>query len=171
MSNSQPRRPVRFQEDNTELLKSMGSNYSEAKDKTDYVNDQHIASQTASIHPTYRTPPDRVNGNKMFRRYLNGVLDMEYATHKVIDAVRKYKQNVAPLDGEDLIALQVIFPGCFDGSMDPMMATAMGAVHLDLLPEEIAMIRFRVAQHIAEVLNYNGGQGGGTVPGRSVTTS
>lgn len=171
MSNHNlPRRPVRFQEHNRNLLDSMGASYDLVeKSHPDYVNDTTVGTLPPGVQPSYRTPPDRVSGNKMFRRYLNGILDLEYACHKVIDALHKVRANAAPLAPQDLMALQAIFPGNFNTGVDPAMAMATASVQLELLPSEVMAIRAKVAAHFAEELNYNAGYGGGSVPGRSVT--
>lgn len=166
--NNFPKRPVRFQEHNQELLKSLGDSEDLAKSTVDYVNDTFVGTVPTSPQGTYRTPPDRVNGNALFRRYLNGSLDMEYACHKVIDAIHRVKAS-ASLFPTEQIALQAIFPGQFEGDLDPAMAMAVASVQLDLVPEEVAMIRVKVARHLAEELNWNAGLGGGSVPGRSST--
>lgn len=167
MSNNFSKRPVRFQPENAELIKSMG--YEEAKDATDYVNDTNVVSVAPGVNSSYRTPPDRVNGNKLFRRYLDGHLDMEHATHIVIDAVHKLKHG-GPLNDLEKVALQVLFPGNFGGTyMDQAMAASVASVQLDLLPQEQALIRIKCAAHFAEEMNWNAGQGGGSVPGRSQT--
>lgn len=166
--NNLPRRPVRFQPGNDELLKSQGVNYEEAKDKTDYIQDT-TAPVVDQVQGSYRTPHDRVNGSKMFRRYLDGRLDMEHACGTVIDAIHRYKQKDIPVGTQECVALQAIFPGHFDKDVDPMMAASVAAVNLDLVPEETAMIRIKVAAHLAEEMNWNAGMGGGSTPGRNQT--
>ena len=157
--NNLPKRPVRFQEDNQELLKSQG----------DYVNDTTVPSIPAYVTPSYRTPPDRVSGNRFFRRNLDGSLDMENARNVVVDAIHRFKQKNIPVGTQEAVVLSVIFPGIFCEGVDPLMAAAVGAVQLDLIPEEVAMLRILVARHFAEEINWNAGQGGGTVDGRNQT--
>jgi hypothetical protein len=168
MPNNEPKRPVRFLEDNQDLLKSMGADYSEVKGRTDYVQDTGAPTHPPGVNNSYRTPHDRVSGNKMFRRYLDGSLDLQHACQVVIDSVHRHKQKDIPVFPQEAVALQVIFPGHF-GDMDPLMASSMATVNLDLLDEERALIRIKVAQHLAEEMNWNAGQGGGSVPGRSQT--
>jgi len=169
MSNTLTRFPVRFLKSNTELLKSMGTDYSDVKGKTDYINDTDAPTLPAGIQPSYRTPHDRVNGNVMFRRYLNGVLDMDYACQQVIDAVHRFKFGATPLYEQESVALSVLFPTAFVDAMDPAMAASVAAVNLQLLPEEHIAIRIKVAAHLAEEMNWNAGDGGGSVPGRHQT--
>jgi hypothetical protein len=169
MSNTLPKRPVRFQKENLELLKSMGADYSSVKDKIDYVNDVDVATLPPGVNSSYRTPLDRSSGNKLFRRYLNGVLDMDYACQVVIDAVHRFKQKDIPVYPLERVALQVLFPGHFGDDVDALMAPSVAGVQLDLLPEEQAIIRARVAMHLAEEINWNAGYGGGSVAGRSQT--
>lgn len=163
-----PKVPVRFLESNDELLKSMDSG---VKGSTDYINDTEVPTQASGVQSSYRTPHDRVNGNSMFRRYLNGSLDMEHACHQVIDAVHRAKHGAVPLFTQEAVALQVLFPLSFSGDVDPLMAASVAAVNLNLIPEEQALIRAKVAAHLAEEINYNAGLGGGSVPGRSQTKS
>ncbi len=167
--NTLPKIPVRFIEGNQELLKSMGADYSEVEGKTDYVNDTDAPTIPAGVQPSYRTPHDRVNGNVMFRRYLTGSLDMDYACQQVIDAIHRAKYGAAPLYEQEAVALSVLFPLHFSDTVDPLMAAAVAAVNIKLIPEEQAMIRAKVAARLAEEMNYNAGQGGGSVPGRSQT--
>ncbi len=167
MSNDHfPKVPVRFVKGNDELLKSM---YSDAKGSTDYVNDTTAPTHAPGVSSSYNVPTDRPNGNVMFRRYLNGSLDMDYACQQVIDACHRAKYNAAPLYTQEAVALQVLFPASFSGEVDPLMAASVAAVNLNLIPEEQALIRAKVAAHLAEEMNYNAGLGGGSVPGRSAT--
>lgn len=169
MPSNLPKRPVRFQEGNKELLKAMGADYSEVKGRTDFVSDLDVATVPAGVQSNYRVPEGRINGNKMFRRYLNGSLDTEHACHQVIDAIHRAKNKIAPLNSQEVVALQVMFPMSFDGDVDPTMVEAVASVNLDLLPEERQLIRLKVSAHLAEEMNYNAGNGGGSVPGRSQT--
>lgn len=166
MSNTHSKVPVRFLGGNMDLLKSM---YSDVKGKTDYINDTTAPTAAAGVQPSYRTPSDRVNGNVMFRRYLDGKLDMDYACQQVISAVHRAKYGAAPLYEQEAVALSVLFPGSFSDTIDPLMAASVAAVNIKLLPEEQAMIRIKVASQLAEEINYNAGNGGGSVPGRSQT--
>lgn len=167
--NNLPKRPVRFQEDNKDLLKSMGADYRDIEGKTDYVNDTSAPTVPAGVQSNYRVDSGRVNGNEMFRRYLNGSLDMDYACQQVIDAVHRVKHGAAPLYSQEAVALQVLFPMSFHGELDPSMVAAVASVNLSLVPEETAMIRMKVAAHLSEEMNYNAGLGGGSTPGRSQT--
>lgn len=167
MSNHYSRIPVRYLPSNQDMIKSMDAG--QAEGNTDYVNDTKVGTVAAGVQSSYRTPSDRVNGNVMFRRYLDGSLDMEYACHQVIDAVHRAKYGAAPLYTQEQVALEILFPASFSGEIDPLMAASVAAVNLSLIPEEQAMIRAKVAAHLAEEMNYNAGNGGGSVPGRSST--
>ena len=74
MSNNLPRRPVRFVEQNEELLKSQEGIAGQRQGATDFSEDQPVA-QISRPTAQYRTPIDRVSGNEFFRRYLSGELD------------------------------------------------------------------------------------------------
>ena len=174
MSNHAPKVPVRFIKANDELLDNeVSKGYSEYDGVTDYRQEMDADIQISASGPqsSYRTPDDRINGNVMFRRYLNGKLDMDHACANVIDAINRYKEKDVPCYTQEYVALQVIFPTAgFDFEhMDPGMLSAVSAVNLKLLPQEVLLIRAKVTAHLAEVLNWNAGLGGGSVPGRSQT--
>ncbi len=124
---------------------------------------------TVSMSNQDRVPTDRVLGNVVFRRYLNGMLDFDYAKHKVIDAINKVKlkQGIEP---EDCYVLNALFP-----NVGTLMIAASGvmvaesAMRTRLTPMEVEQVRQDVAAHFLEVLNWNAGRGGGSVPGRSST--
>jgi len=169
-SDNSSKVPVRFIEGNQELLKSMGTDYSSVKGKTDYINDVHANVEMARIEENYRTPTGRVNGNELFRRYLDGRLDIKYAVHKVVDALHKYREHAVPLYTQELVALQILFPEVIsDGLIDPSMVSAVAGVNVKITPQERELIRIKVASHIAEEINWNAGMGGGSVPGRHQT--
>jgi hypothetical protein len=164
MTHNFTRRPIGQIEENRELLKSIaGDSYH----TPDFKDDPGAEVPTAVMAPQYRTPHGRVSGNRFFRRYPDGMLDIDYAAHKVIDAIHTAKKQL-PCSPEDTVALQIMFPSLFPG-LDSGMVEQMAAVQLDLLPQEREMVRRKVAAHFAEELNWNAGQGGGSVPGRSQT--
>jgi hypothetical protein len=168
MPNNLPRRPVRFVEQNDELLKAQEGIAGQSKTATDFSeNVPHgtISRPTA----TYRTPADRVSGNEFFRRYLNGMLDIPYAVSKVLDAVHRAKDSggIDQLNGEEKTVLGVIFPVPF--GLADAVAGSMAAVQQRLSLIEVEQIRQAVAAHLQEELNYNAGRGGGSVPGRHQT--
>ena len=171
MSSNLPRRPVRFIKENEELLKSQEGLAGQSKTATDF--EENVPYGTISRPTaTYRTPPDRVNGNQFFRRYINGILDVPYAAAKVIDAIHRAKDSggIDQLNGEEKTALSLIFPTQF-GSMSSAVASATAMVQQRLSLMEVEQIRQTVAAHLQEELNYNAGRGGGNTPGRSQTRS
>jgi len=171
MSNNLPRKPVRFVPQNEELLKSQEGIAGQRKDGTDFSHDEAVGTISK---PTaqYRTPVDRVSGNEFFRRYVGGSLDYDYAVHKVVDAIHRHKDcgSADQLNNEEKTALSILFPQVFT-FLDGGVVAAIAGVQMRLLPEEVAMIRTKVARHLAEEMNYNAGRGGGSVRGRSDTRS
>jgi len=171
MSNNLPRKPVRFIEENQELLKSQEGIAGQRKGATDFSEAQtvaHISRPTA----TYRTPADRVNGNEFFRRYLNGSLDLGYVVAKVVDAMHRAKDcgGADQLNTEEKTALSILFPMQFN-YIDSGMVLSVSAVQMKLTPLETVEVRRAVAAHLQEELNYNAGQGGSSAPGRHQTRS
>ena len=171
------RMPVRFVPGNQELLKSQvgsassGPGWAGQREGTDYRPGEESAYNVApGVRPSYRTPPERVNGNPMFRRYPDGKLDVAYAVHQVVDALHRVKESGGhdQLNSLEKIALSVLFPMSFQ-YVDPGMAPAVASVQLRLGPAELLMIREAVGGHLAEEANWNAGRGGGSVPGRHVT--
>lgn len=173
------RMPVRFIEANQDLLKSQtgtaspGPGWAGQREGTDWRPGEESAYQVPpGVQPTYRTPPDRVNNNQLFRRYPNGSLDIEYAKHVVIDALHRVKDSGGhdQLNTMEKVALSVLFPMSFD-YVPTGMAPAVASVQLRLAPAELILIREAVARHLAAEADYNAGQGGGSVPGRKITRS
>lgn len=166
-SSNLPRKPVRFIEANQELLKSQEGAAGQRKGGTDYSKD--IAAPTISGYSvgTYRTPADRVNGNEIFRRYPDGMLDLGYACNKVIDALHIAKQG-GPLNSVQQAALSALFPMTFNYH-DSNMVDHVRTVNCRITPMEAIVVARKVAAHLAEEMNWNAGRGGGSVPGRSDT--
>lgn len=163
-----PRLPVRFLQDNNELLKSMEVlSGGRAGEGTDYVPTE--PELTARMEPQYRTPMDRVNGNEVFRRYPNGDLDLEAAKHVVVDVIHKVKDK-SPLTELEKLILGCLYPMMF-AFVDPRLAAQLSMVQLRLAPWECAMICQAVDAHLIAEMNYNAGIGGGGDPGRTQARS
>ena len=164
-SGNLPRVPVRFLPQNEELLKKAEG---AREGTTDYK-----LTEFAEVHlpnvpvQRYRTPHDRVSGNLVFRRYPDGSLDFDYAKHSVVDAARKAKEGL-PLTPQEETVLSVLFPQQFD-FLDGGMLSHVRRTVLKITEEETAIVAKMVRAHFAEVLNYNAGFGGNSVPGRSQT--
>jgi len=175
--NNMSRVPVRFIPGNEDLLKSQvgtaspGPGWAGQREGTDYRPEEEQAYKVGGgVCPSYRTPTDRVSGNQMFRRYANGDLDVGVALHHVVDALHRAKMSAGhdQLNSLEKVALSVLFPQSFS-YVDAGMAGSVATVQLRLSPLEIVQIREAVARHLAEELNWNAGQGGGSVPGRNTT--
>lgn len=169
MSNNLPRVPVRFLEHNQEMIKAQEGLAGQQEGATDYSEDNAYA-EISGVQPSYRVPVERANGNPIFRRYVNGSLDIRYAADKVIDALHRVRNSggVDQLNTEEKTALSVLFPMQFD-FVPSGMTQAVAAVHLRLSPLEVDQIRHYVSSHLAEEMNWNAGRGGGSTPGRSQT--
>lgn len=166
-----PRLPVRFIQENAELLKSMDGEVlsgGRAGTGTDYTQTESVA-EAQCIDPQYRTPNGRVNGNELFRRNPNGDLDLDNAKHVVVDIIHKVK------DKADLTELEKLVLGCFFPLMFPFvdarLAEPLTRVQFRLAPWECAMVSQMVAAHLSAEMSYNAGLGGGGDEGRSQTRS
>ena len=102
-------------------------------------------------------------GNSALRRYANGMLDIQNAVSKVIEAMGKLRDGGYVNEMEKCV-LSLVIPG-----MDMLVPRAVAATKIRLSPEEILKIRMLVAAKNNEMLNYNGGRGGGSTPMRTMT--
>lgn len=163
------KKPVNMIAANDELLKSQASAGQELGATDFKVTEDDYMNLPAEPVSSYRTPVERVNGNVMFRRYLDGRLDMDYAVGKVLEAVHKLKEGVI-LSEQEKVALSVVYPTVFT-YVDAGVVDSVRSVNLKLSLEETALIALKVAAQLAEELNWNAGLGGGSVPGRSETVA
>lgn len=164
-----PRVPVRYNPANRELLKSQDEGLAGQKRTTDYSQELDLATVSRSGEDHFRVPSGRNIGNVFFRRFVDGSLDVEHAKHTVLEALHKVKDSggVDTLNAQEHAALGVLFPSQFGVGV----SSFMGPVQFRLSPLEIESVRQVVAAHLAEELNWQGGMGGGSVPGRSTTRS
>lgn len=171
MSNNLPKVPVRLLEHNQELIKAQEGPAGQRQGATDFSEDIAHA-EISGVQNTYRTPIERANGNPIFRRYVDGRLDVSYAADKIIDALHRVKNSggVDQLNTEEKVALSVLFPLQFD-FVPASMTQFVASVNLRLAPFEVEQLRQFVASHLAEELNWNAGIGGGSTAGRSQTHS
>jgi hypothetical protein len=128
----------------------------------------------AQPNPSYRTNithesnyktqgADRPNTHMMsvIRRNPDGTLDFQWAKNMVLDAVHKmaYPNSLLPVDKA---LITVVFPERFR-EMEPMQADLM----TQFSASEKARIKSMVESQLLEEENWNAGQGGGSVDGRS----
>jgi len=139
------RKPVNLIEANEELLDIQKAVAADMRHSTDFSGSLEDA-YPAQMEPQYRTPTDRVNGAEMFRRYPDGQLDVDYAKHKVIDAVHRVRDGVA-LASLDQVALSCLFPHTFS-YVDSGMLASMRAVNLRISPEEAMKVAMVVSEHL-----------------------
>jgi hypothetical protein len=120
----------------------------------------------------YRTPDNdrtiapRNEGCTLLRRYPNGVLDIDYVVGKIIDIIHKMKDGGATTQIEKAL-LTLVLPNQFKKLIDPKIAQTVTKLSND----ERLLLALKVNQHKREELNWNVGQGGGSVEGRSSTRS
>ena len=93
----------------------------------------------------------------------NSALDIQNAVSKVIEAMGKLRDGGYVNEMEKCV-LSLVIPG-----MDMLVPRAVAATKIRLSPEEILKIRMLVAAKNNEMLNYNGGRGGGSTPMRTMT--
>lgn len=146
-----PRKPVRLVEQNDELLDIQKSTAAEFRPEVDYKGPTEDAFR-AQMQPQYRTPPDRVNGNEIFRRYPDGKLDYGYAKNKVIDAIHKVRDKVEPT-GFEKMALSACYPGVF-GFEDDSMSSYTAGVTLRMSMEERLRLCAMVSAHLSKEMAF-----------------
>ncbi len=140
-----PRVPVRFVQQNDHLIK--GGYAGSSIDGTNYKpGNEEVIGEMATIQPSYRVPTDRPNGNEFFRRNPNGMLDMDYAVQKVVDAIHSVCDGVAPTMFEQ-ICLSSLYPGAF---LHPVVAdpAITSRILLRITPEEAIQIVMGVSAHM-----------------------
>jgi hypothetical protein len=126
---------------------------------------------TETMRAQYRAPMDRPNGNVIFRRYPDGSLDYDNAVAIVMEVVNRVKNSrgVDPLTNQDHAILSCVFPPVFGPDVNPGLISSIRSVSLRVTELECMMIAMKVAGTLAEIMNFNGGNGGGSVPGRNDT--
>ena len=164
----QSRMPVHFIPGNADLLKAQGA-ILDGPTNTDMGTPEAVPTET--MRPQYRAPLDRPNGNVVFRRYPDGTLDMDDAVAIVMEVVNRVKNSrgVEPLTNQDHAILACVFPPVFGPNVDPGLISSIRSVSLRVTELECMLIAMKVAGTLAEIMNFNGGQGGGSVPGRNDT--
>jgi hypothetical protein len=124
--------------------------------------------RASRIHPEgeYRYQGDDRPGThamSIIRRNPNGELDYEWAKNMVIDAVHNLPYPHALLPIHQAL-LTVVFPDKYR-NMEPMQA----AILTQFSDGEKSRVRQMVEAQLKEEENWNAGQGGGSIEGRSVT--
>lgn len=154
MTNTLPKVPVRFIAENSEMLDSMAKSHTAGQTLggTDYTPEQAAAYHTA-MHPEYRTAPDRVNGNVIFRRYADGSLDVDYAKNQIVEAIRKVRDNI-PLNSMEEAALSSCFPNVFSHYIDSGVVSSVRAVSCKISLLESQAVSAAVAAHLAAELDW-----------------
>lgn len=165
-----PRIPVRFLNQNNELLKSMEVlSGGHAGGGTDYVPEQLAGQVPSGVVSSYNAPVNRENGNAVFRRYPNGDLDLENAKHIILDLLHLAKDK-HPLTEMEKLILGCMLPQLFP-FVDARLVIPMMTTQLRITPMECAVVADLVAAHLKAEMSYNAGIGGGGDEGRSTTRS
>ncbi len=108
---------------------------------------------SASTHSQYRTPPDRVNGNEVFRRLPNGQVDMLAAVDTCLAALNQLKFK-GPLNDIECRILCACFPEAMKEvvpEMDGHMAAAECRSRLRVSEEEIRDIAALTSMKLMEM--------------------
>lgn len=151
--NNFPKIPVRFLEQNQELLKSQevlsgGS----AGTGTDFKAEVLSGQVEAKVVSSFNAPVDRVNGNVLFRRLPNGELDYEAAKHIIVDILHKEKDK-AYLTTQEQLALGCIFPTLVPYVAESFVST-IREINFRLSDMECMTLSALVAAHISAENNY-----------------
>ena len=152
MSNYFPKIPLTVQ--NPDIVKARGENPS------------YQSFRANETHPcNYSKMEDRpsTHGMSRMRRYPNGQLDFIWAANVVIDALKKAEKNEPMTDLEESF-LTVLLPIKFTRK-EPNQAE----VNTQLSASEKEFLREYINAHFAEEQNWNAGEGGGSVEGRTRT--
>lgn len=152
MTINDSRLPYHLLPHNQELLKSLAR---EDGPTTNYEIDPSISAAQVPSYPVAFNefaPPGRADGCPIFRRYADGVLDVEYAATKVIDALHAAGE-CAPLDKTQQDALSCLFPASF-AYVDSMLLGHVMMVSLKITAKEAAMVALRVADHIRHEVQF-----------------
>jgi hypothetical protein len=106
-------------------------------------------------HPIKYKTPEAVwqPANPILRRYVNGMLDYEYACGKIFEAMQIVK-NHGYLSEYEKAVLSLVAPG-IENVDGPPSAVAMTRVKL--APEELAKLRLVVMAKKAEITNWRAG--------------
>ena len=91
--------------------------------------------------------------NAVFRRFVNGMLDYDYACNKIFAALDKVRDHVALTEFEKAV-LSIIVPGIVKVG-EPPSSIAMTKVRLS--PEETMKLRLLVMSKQSENRNYRAG--------------
>lgn len=135
-----------------------------SKAKPSQINPSYESARPNEIFPeTYGPMIGRPSTHAMawMRRYPDGTLDFQWALNVLIDAVKKaeYNHYLTPLE-ESMI--NVIFPNSYPSSPE-----GIADIRTQLSRTEKRTLKEMAEAQFKEELNYNAGEGGGSVPGRS----
>ena len=143
-------RPPRSPLLDNELFKSYAGSFAGG---TDYSQTESVPEAITPGFNNGRPMTERSTGCFIFRRYCNGMLDIEYAIAKVVDCLHKAKLGVVPLNDDENTILGVCFPGTFNTIGHGMLDSSIRHT-LKLTPEEVSQICRGVAAHLSGELDY-----------------
>lgn len=151
--------PLHLRKDHNKVSKAV------ALDETSFRSGHmHKPEYRSQYHDNTGTA--RNTGCTILRRYANGVLCFSYVAGEIISLLNKVQDNGHVTEYEKAI-LAMVLPKPFSKMIDSKIAQTM----TKLTNEERMVLAHMVAAHMKEVQNWNAGQGGGSVPGRSTTRS
>lgn len=119
--------------------------------KTDWVRDPEYAfppTLPAVVRSDYKEPAGRVSGNEVFRRNINGELDIDYAKNLVLDVLKKYK-DIGEISDMEMLILSIFMPINFK-FVDPIIASHMKMTHFKLTDDEVMRINIEVGVHLSQ---------------------
>ena len=154
MSNYGPRVPLHWQ------------NNDMAKAATKHKNPSYESARDNEIHESnYKKMEDRssMNESSRLRRSVNGELDYEWVMHQIVNAIHAAEKGEHQTPIQESL-LTVVFPIRFD-----KVEVAQAEIRTQLSRTEKKHLKAMVEARLKEELNWNAGNGGGSVEGRSRT--
>jgi len=114
----------------------------------------------------YREMEDRpgLGQAQRIRRYPNGQLDFMHVADQVLDVIKKMNYNPDDLTPIEAALVTVVLPLKFR-KMEPQQAELL----TQMSTSEKEAVAALVEGKLAEILNWSAGNGGGSVPGRTLT--
>lgn len=154
MSYNESKKPLHFQ--NPDLRKGNAANPSFESFRPNVIHEVQ-----------YSEMDDRASTHAMasMRRYPNGELDYQWAVSVIMDAIHKAERGMYLTPVEEAM-ITVVFPLKYRAT-EPMQAE----IRTKLSSTEKSDLKELVEAQIKEELNYNAGNGGGSVPGRTRSTT
>lgn len=120
---------------------------------TDYSVNTNVPVRPAIVQGDYRVPVGRTLGNVVFRRDVNGQLDIDYAKNLIVDCIHKQKDDESQLTDLERLLLSITYPTVFN-YVDAVVAAKMRIIQFHLQDFEVQKICMAVADHLLEEMHY-----------------